>query len=125
MTDPVAPACRAAIRDANAAWPTRNKRNNGLLGDLSHQARKSDHNTGLAVDITHDPDSGCDGNVIAEAALRDLRTAYVIWNRRIANPYIQEGAWRPYAGANGHTHHVHISVREAARNDDSPWGWAP
>lgn len=88
------------------------------MGDAAHQSRKSDHNDGNAVDITNDP-SGCSGDIIAEAATRDPRTKYVIWNRRIWT-----GTWKPYTGANPHTSHVHISIRADARDDTRPWPWA-
>ncbi len=122
-----APACRRALRDADAAWPTRKRASDGMLGDAAHQLRPSDHNTGLAVDITHDPDSGCDGELVAMMARRDPRVTYVIWKRRIWNRAIDStaGPGRPYTGSNPHEKHVHISVREAARDDASPWGWAP
>lgn len=120
---PVSPAVRRAMLDADKAWPKRNRASDGTLGDASHQARKSDHNDGNAFDITHDPGSGANGELIARMALADPRTAYVIWNRRIANVSIQEGAWRPYTGSNPHTHHVHVSIRPSTRLDDSPWPW--
>lgn len=117
----VAPGVKAALRDANKAWPSRNRASDGTLGDAAHQKRKSDHNTGDAVDITHDPGHGADGNRIAAWAIRDPRVKYVIWNRRIYNT--AQPGWRPYRGANPHNHHVHISLKRAARADTSPWGW--
>jgi peptidoglycan hydrolase-like protein with peptidoglycan-binding domain len=119
-----APAARAVLRDANARWPSRNRRSDGIAGDASHQARKSGHNIGNAVDVTHDPDSGCDGETIASLAITDPRTSYVIWNRRIFNRSISS-AWRPYSGANGHTRHVHVEIKPELREDASPWRWAP
>lgn len=121
----VAPAIVQALRDADRAWPNRNRASDGTLGDAAHQARPSDHNTGLAVDITHDPLHRCDAGAIALQAIQDPRVTYVIWNRQIANRAIQGGAWRPYNGSNPHTHHVHISIREGARNDVRSWAWAP
>lgn len=120
----VAPAVTQAMRDADKAWPRRDRASDGTLGDAAHQARPSDHNLGLAFDITHDPSNGCDAGTIANLALADPRTAYVIWNRRIANPSIQAGAWRKYEGANPHTLHVHVSIKPAARLDVTPWAWA-
>lgn len=122
--DPRAPACVAALRDANAAWPTRKKASDGIMGDARHQAKPSDHNLGNAVDITHDPESGCDGNLIATDAQRDPRVSYIIWNAQIWNPAISP-SWRPYKGSNPHRHHVHISVRADRREDALPWPWAP
>lgn len=122
--DPRAPACVAALRDANAAWPARSRRSDGIMGDAAHQARPSDHNLGNAVDITHDPASGADGELIASMAIQDARTTYVIWNREIYSRARAAEGWRKYTGSNPHTHHVHISVRADARDDASPWPWA-
>lgn len=122
MAETLAPAVQQALRDANRAFPGRKKASDGTWGDAAHKKRKSDHNHGDAVDITHDPASGADGNKIAEMATRDPRTKYVIWNRRIwtaEKPY-----WRPYTGKNPHDKHVHISVKRAARANTSPWAWA-
>lgn len=117
-------ACRRALRDADATWPTRKRASDGIMGDASHQARPSDHNLGNAVDITHDPASGCDGELVAMMGRRDPRVAYVIWNRRIWSRARDGEGWRAYSGANPHTHHVHISVRAEARDDASSWPWA-
>jgi hypothetical protein len=117
-----APACRKALADATARWPSRDKSSDGIMGDARHQARKSDHNLGNAVDITHDPGSGCRGSLIAAHAVRDSRVKYVIFNRLINT---RDGrGWRRYTGSNAHTHHCHISIRAAVRTDDSAWGWA-
>lgn len=120
-----APACRKALTDATNRWPRRNRASDGIMGDAAHQRTPSDHNLGNAFDITHDPSVGCHGDVIAAAALRDSRTKYVIWNRRIWNLERGDRAWRRYTGKNPHTHHCHVSIRSNARNDTRPWGWAP
>jgi hypothetical protein len=105
--DPRARACLAALRDANKRWPNRKSRSDGIMGDAAHQLRPSDHNDGNAVDITHDVASGADGPVIADHALHDARTKYVIWNHRI---WTKSAGWQPYTSSNAHTHHVHISI---------------
>jgi hypothetical protein len=120
-----APACRQAISDANRRWPRRRKESDGILGDARHQKTKSDHNLGNAFDLTHDPASGCDGNVIAAAAIRDPRVKYVIWNRRIFNRQRGDSAFRRYTGKNPHTHHCHVSILAGSRGDTRPWAWAP
>lgn len=120
-----APACRQAILDANQRWPSRSRVSDGIMGDARHQKRRSDHNLGNAVDITHDPSSGCDGEVIAGLALQDPRVTYVIWNRRKYNLARASEGWRPYRGENPHTHHCHISIDERSRNDVRPWPWSP
>jgi hypothetical protein len=120
-----APACRQAIKDANQRWPSRNRASDGILGDARHQKRKSDHNLGNAVDITHDPQSGCDGDLIASLAIKDPRVTYVIWNRKIYNRSRAGEGWRPYRGSNPHTHHCHISIDARSRSDVRPWAWSP
>ena len=119
------------LRDqANLKWPHRRKDSDGTIGDTSHGARKSDHNpdkTGAvcALDLTHDPASGCDSYRLAQALLdsRDKRIGYVISNGRICSgsrgpsPWV----WRKYTGANSHSHHVHISVLSDFKDDVSPW----
>ena len=121
--NPSAPACLAALRSANAAWPGRKRISDGIMGDARHMAGTSDHNVGNAVDITHDPDAGCDGNIIAELAIKDPRSTYVIWNARIYSKARAAEGWRPYSGANAHRHHCHISVAADKRGDASPWEW--
>ena len=114
------PAARQALLDANARWPGRNKASDGIMGDWRHQLSKSDHNVGNAVDITHDPASGCTGDAISSMAITDPRVTYVIWNRQIWH----DGSWHPYSGDNPHTHHCHISIRDRDRSDARRWPWA-
>lgn len=115
-------ACKRALTDATSLCPKRSRVSDGLMGDSAHQTRKSDHNDGNAFDLTHDPDNGVDCNLFAKLALLDTRTTYVIWNRQICN--VSDGQWKPYHGKNGHTHHMHVSIKAALRNVASPWPWA-
>ena len=115
----------------NALSPNRSKISDGTIGDVAHAARASDHNPdsgGIvrALDLTHDPAHGIRGKVLANALLasRDRRIKYVISDGEIAagadgpKPW----QWRKYAGANPHTHHVHVSVvAGAAGEDHRPW----
>jgi len=119
----------------DAASPNRSKASDGSIGDAAHASRASDHNpwvkdgkTGIvtAIDITHDPRHGVDGDSIAAAlkGSRDKRIKYIIWNRRIWNP--ERGAdWRPYTGSNPHDKHIHISaaVDKPRYDDPRPWQW--
>ena len=124
------------LRDeVNAKWPKRSKDSDGSIGDASHASRSSDHNPWItdppgphvvsAIDITHDPASGCDSYSLAEF-LRlsgDPRIKYIISNRKIASA--QGGwAWRKYSGANPHNHHCHISVVDVKRLYDSTKSWS-
>lgn len=119
-----APACRKALNDANRRWPHRNRQSDGIMGDARHQKTKSDHNLGNAVDVSHDPASGCDGALIAALALHDPRVTYVIFNRRIWSRARAAEGWRAYHGTNPHNHHCHISIRASARENVSDWAWA-
>ena len=119
------PAAIAVLRQATALWPKRKKASDGLLPSSAHvkQNPNSDHNTGLAVDLTHDPTAGVDCAVIFEKLKEDERVEYLIFNKRIwSRKYAKRGN-RPYKGSNPHTKHLHISIRSAYRNDTSPWFW--
>ncbi|WP_265440618.1 hypothetical protein [Bradyrhizobium sp. SEMIA] len=118
------------LKQVNDMAPGRDKSSDGMLGDTSHQARKSDHNPDAngvvtALDISHDPAHGVDAGDIAEALRQsqDKRIKYIISNRRIASSVVSPWQWRPYNGANAHTHHVHVSVMDTPTlyDDTSPW----
>jgi hypothetical protein len=113
------------LQQVDKLYPQRSKASDGTWGDSEHQKRESHHNGGDAVDITKDPVHGPDLDRLAAALLKDPRTQYVIWNKRIANPDIQAGTWRPYDGTNPHTRHVHLSVRHPLRDDVRPWSLPP
>ena len=123
----------------NAMAPGRSKASDGGIGDTNHQNRNSDHNPWVldgsrgvvtARDFTHDPAGGCDCNILAEKirAAQDSRVKYIIWNKRIASSLPKDGqpawAWRPYSGKNGHTHHIHISVKPEKPSYDSTTPWS-
>jgi peptidoglycan hydrolase-like protein with peptidoglycan-binding domain len=56
---------------------------------------------------------------------KDYRVAYIIWNERISNPDIENGAWRPYTGSNPHTMHLHLSVKKEGCEDPQEWTAVP
>lgn len=141
-----APTCSAALTQASARWPGRNRASDGICGDAAHAARQSDHNPDAsgyahAWDLTHDPGKGLDTHRLADQlrlhckgvgmvrrAWRRLRgrtvpperrVKYIISNRRIASG--PSWAWRSYGGANPHSAHMHVSVTAAATPDTSPW----
>ncbi|MGX9571526.1 hypothetical protein [Mesorhizobium sp. f-mel] len=122
----------------NSLAPSRSKKSDGTIGDPSHRSRASDHNPWVkdgtagvvtAMDITHDPDHGCSAEAIANAITqaRDSRVKYIIWNRKIANSSAVGGvpawSWRNYSGRNGHTHHIHVSVKPEKATYDSETAW--
>lgn len=135
----VAAALEKLRKQLNTRFPNRSKLSDGGIGDPNHQSRKSDHNPwvrdgGLGVvtarDFTHDKARGCDCAKLAESirAARDPRVKYIIWNRRICTSFPKNGmpawAWRPYTGSNGHTHHLHLSVKPAKSLYDSEQAWS-
>lgn len=130
MTWRLAKSLEVLRKQVNAEWPERSHDSDGTIGDASHSARASDHNPDTdgvvkAMDITHDPAHGFDSYAFADMlrVQRDPRIKYIISNRRIANPDVNNWEWRHYSGSNPHDHHVHISVkRDAVHYDDvSPW----
>lgn len=132
------------LRDqVNAAFPNRNKASDGLIGDDAHcgsgSGKKSDHCPNIpdgdygvvtALDITHDPSSGCDCESIVEAirSSKDHRVKYIIWNRKICNHKSIGGhdpwVWRAYTGSNPHTKHAHFSVKADKPTFDSQATWS-
>jgi hypothetical protein len=114
------PAAIAVLRQATALWPKRKKASDGLLPSLAHikQSPNSDHNTGLAVDLTHDPSNGVDCQDIYERLQADNRVKYLIFKGKIWN---QEDGERVYKGSNLHNKHLHISIKDKYANDDSNW----
>ena len=114
------PAAIAALRQATALWPKRKRLSDGLLPSLEHikQNPDSDHNTGLAVDITHDPANGVDCAELFKKLRDDERVDYLIFNRRI---WSRTNGARDYTGSNPHTKHIHISIVKSKSKDTSPW----
>jgi hypothetical protein len=128
----IARAAQSILDQATALHPQRSTASDGTLGDQLHASRQSDHNpdgNGVvhAADLTHDPAHGMDAHAWAEATrLRcksgaEKRVTYQISNRRI---YSESSGWNwvGYDGSNPHEHHVHTSVTDGPRQDDtSPW----
>ena len=79
------PAAIAVLRQATALRPKRKKASDGLLPSAAHmkQSPKSDHNTGLAVDLTHDPENGINCVEIFEKLKEDNRVSYLIFQGKI------------------------------------------
>jgi len=124
MMKPVAkkatPAAIAVLRQATAICPLRMKASDGLLPSAAHihQNPNSDHNTGFAVDLTHDVLGGIDCNVIFEKLQADPRVDYLIFKGKI---WSKEKGLRLYNGSNKHTKHLHISIKQGCGGDTSPW----
>lgn len=119
------PAAVAVLRQATALKPLRKKLSDGLLPSAAHQKQNpnSDHNTGLAVDLTHDPKRGIDCADIFEKLKDDKRVDYLIFNGFIWSKAKAKQGNRKYTGSNQHTKHLHISIKAEFAADTSPWFW--
>ena len=114
------PAALAVLRQATALRPKRAKASDGLLPSKAHlvQSPNSDHNTGYAVDITHDPAFGIDCQKVFRFLQLDPRVKYLIFKGKIWTP--EKGVYE-YTGSNPHNKHCHISIKDGCGNDTSPW----
>jgi hypothetical protein len=119
------PAAIAVLRQATALAPKRKTASDGLLPSAAHlkASPTSDHNTGLAVDLTHDPVNGIDCAVIFEKLKEDERVSYLIFNSKIWSKKFAKQGNRNYTGSNLHSKHLHISIVPEKANDTSPWFW--
>ena len=119
------PAAIAVLRQATAIKPLRKKVSDGLLPSAAHQLQNpdSDHNTGFAVDLTHDPINGINCAEIFEKLKEDKRVKYLIFQGKIWSKEKAKQGNRIYTGSNQHTKHLHISINDGMGNDTSPWFW--
>jgi hypothetical protein len=118
MTWRLAQSLEKLRQQLNATYPNRGKASDGTVGDQAHQAEGSgsDHNPNkngvvCALDITHDPSSGCNVQVIADniIASQDSRVKYLIFNDHICVPSDYGWKWVfHYKGS--HRNHLHVSV---------------
>jgi hypothetical protein len=119
------PAAIAVLRQATAISPSRKKASDGLLPSKAHinQSPNSDHNTGFAVDLTHDPKHGIDCFDIFEKLKEDARVKYLIFQGKIWSKERAKQGNRVYTGSNPHNKHLHISINDGMGKDTSPWFW--
>lgn len=118
------------LAQIDAFAPNRKKDWDGSIASAEHHQQNptSDHEirNGVvrALDITHDPAHGVNVQQIADQIRLsgDRRVSYLIHNGKISNPDIQNWAWRNRnKGADDHTHHLHVSVKEAFQDDVAEW----
>jgi len=116
------PAAVAALRQATALAPKRMKASDGLLPSAAHlkQNPNSDHNTGLAFDLTHDPKKGIDAGVCFIKWREDERVDYLIFNGKIWSKARGE---RKYTGKNPHSKHIHCSIKATQGENTASWFW--
>jgi hypothetical protein len=125
------------LRDQlNKAYPSRDKRSDGWVGDKAHQARKSDHNPDRdgwvhAIDIDENMGNGegRKGAVAREFADQLIeyarkgkdggRLKYVVYENMIASGTHRDKYWVWRKGNWGHTQHIHVSFTDKAQRDGS------
>lgn len=114
------PAAIAVLRQATAICPLRMKASDGLLPSKAHinQNPNSDHNTGYAVDLTHDKLGGIDCFLLFQKLQADPRVNYLIFHGKI---WSKDKGVHVYTGPNKHNKHLHISIKEGCGDDTSPW----
>jgi hypothetical protein len=121
---------KVLLSQINELAPNRSKVSDGWIGDAKHAARHSDHNpepdgTVDARDFTNDPNGGMDAQKLCDAlvASKDPRISYIICNGKIISGRKGPKPWTPrkYTGANGHYHHIHVSVLDEGQDDKTPW----
>jgi len=117
------PAAIAVLRQATAICPSRKKASDGLLPSAAHinQNPNSDHNTGYAVDLTHDKLGGIDCFNLFQQLKADKRVKYLIFQGKIWSSDRASEGDRDYDGPNKHNKHLHISIKEGCGDDTSPW----
>jgi hypothetical protein len=125
--------CEAGVtlrEQINRAFPNRDRRSDGWVGDTSHSARKSDHNPtsegwvrAIDVDanISDDPKTSYVlANQLRLLARRDRRLSYIIYSGKIASRR-SLWRWRKYTGVNPHNTHIHISFTKKGDKDGRPF----
>jgi hypothetical protein len=117
------PAAIAVLRQASAHCPKRKKASDGLLPSKAHisASPNSDHNTGYAVDLTHDVVGGIDCKKIFQFLKADKRVKYLIFQGKIWSKDRANEGDRVYTGSNKHDKHLHISINDKYGHDTSPW----
>lgn len=127
-----APSALALLRQMDRVAPHRSHGSDGIVPSAAHSATNpaSDHEPGKAgychaCDVTHDPRHGADMARVSRGIVKDSRTKYVIFRRRIWTP---SRGWHAYSGSNPHTGHMHLSIkdtRSACRSTRQWRGVAP
>ena len=123
-------------KEVNKLWPKRDKRSDGIVGDVAHSKRTSDHNpdprTGIvrAIDIDKDltvSDKNASWKLaeqLRKIAMNDGRIKYIIHMGQICSGTVpgRRWKWRQYTGDNPHHHHIHVSFTAKGDLDGKPFG---
>lgn len=113
--------------EINAWAPSRSKLSDGTIGDAAHASRCSRHNPNdlgivCALDVTHDPNNGCDIHALARNLVRSPRhpeLEYIVSNHQICSRN-SGWVWRAYFGSNPHTLHAHFAVGRGSDCEPTP-----
>lgn len=121
--------CKAGVQlreQIDDAFPDRDRRSDGWIGDRRHSARVSDHNPtskGIvrALDIdadlrSHKAEAYDLADQLRILAKSDKRIKYIIFAGKIAS---KKSLWRwvKYRGINPHHTHIHFSFTKKGDND--------
>lgn len=133
-------AAGVTLRDQiDQAYPNRDRRSDGWIGDTAHSARVSDHNPDdegivYAIDIDENMGKGPWRNGRAARKLANQlvayagsnkpgagRIKYVVYENALASGTYRSKWWQWRPGPWGHTQHIHVSFTEAAKRDSRPF----
>lgn len=124
-------------RQVDQAFPKRDRRSDGWIGDKAHQARQSDHNPDArgwvhALDIDADlygpkrPGVGRDTAWVLAEQLREYarrkrpgseRLKYIVYRDQICSGTYSSTFWTWRGKGYGHMSHIHVSFTAAAEDD--------
>jgi hypothetical protein len=124
-------------RQVDQAFPKRDRRSDGWIGDKAHQARQSDHNPDArgwvhALDIDADlygpkrPGVGRDTAWVLAEQLREYarrkrpgseRLKYIVYRDQICSGTYANTFWTWRGKGYGHMSHIHVSFTAAAEDD--------
>jgi hypothetical protein len=124
-------------RQVDQAFPKRDRRSDGWIGDKAHQARQSDHNPDArgwvhALDIDADlygpkrPGVGRDTAWVLAEQLREYarrkrpgseRLKYIVYRDQICSGTYPSTFWTWRGKGYGHMSHIHVSFTAAAEDN--------
>lgn len=120
----LAPSLVSLRNSINEAFPKRDKRSDGWIGDASHAARTSEHNPcwgcgGYQYGIVRATDTDIDDTDTDRDLRQELLNSTIghdaVWYV-ISNGIIYSRTYgfraRTYSGANSHHKHVHVSINK-------------
>jgi hypothetical protein len=134
MTPKLCKAGQQLRLQVDDSYPDRDRTSDGWIGNLAHQATKSDHNPDKAhgnvvraIDLDRDLSGKAKPDLmpyladeIRRFAKKDKskRVSYIIFAGKIASPRLG-WRWRKYSGINPHNTHCHVSFTTKGDHDGS------